>query len=104
MAFVATVEEEGREVEIGVCRYAPGTGMSDVRETAMTVADKWQQTELAKLLMQHLLASARKYGIQRLYTTELADNYAMRSFAQEFGMSAERDPGDATQVIYSLGL
>jgi N-acetylglutamate synthase-like GNAT family acetyltransferase len=68
------------------------------------VADEWQQTALAKLLMQHLLASARKFGIRRLYTTEFADNYAMRSFAREFGMSAERDPGDATQVIYSLGI
>ncbi|MEO7206735.1 MAG: GNAT family N-acetyltransferase [Steroidobacteraceae bacterium] len=103
MAFVATVEEEGREVEIGVCRYALG-GKSDARETAITVADEWQQTELAKLLMEHLLASARKFGIRRLYTTEFADNYAMRSLAQDFGMSAERDPGDATQVIYSLGL
>jgi acetyltransferase len=104
MAFVATVEEAGREVEIGVCRYALGGGDSDVRETAITVADEWQQTGLAKLLMQHLLASASKYGIRRLYATEFADNQKMREFAQEFGMTAERDPGDATQVIYSLGL
>jgi GNAT superfamily N-acetyltransferase len=103
MAFVATVEEEGREVEVGVCRYALG-GKSDIRETAITVADEWQQTELAKLLMQHLLASARQYGIRRLYTTEFADNQAMRRFARDFGMTSERDPGDATQVIYSLGI
>ena len=30
MAFVATVRDEGREVEIGVCRYASGR-KSDVR-------------------------------------------------------------------------
>src|SRR5579863_783301 len=101
MAFVATVQEEGREVEIGVCRYALG-GKADVRETAITIADDWQQTELAKLLMQHLLASARQYGIRRLYTTEFADNQAMRRFAQDIGMTSERDPGDATQVIYSM--
>jgi acetyltransferase len=103
MAFVATVEEEGREVEIGVCRYALG-GKSDVRETAITIADEWQHTELAKLLLQHLLASARQYGIRRLYTTEFADNQAMRKFAQDFGMATERDPGDATQVVYSLAV
>ena len=28
----------------------------------------------------------------------------MRIFAQDVGMTAERDPSDATQVIYSLGL
>lgn len=103
MAFVATVEEEGREVEIGACRYAL-CDKADARETAITVADEWQHTELAKLLMQHLLASARQYGVRRLYTTEFADNQAMRRFAQDFGMAAERDPGDATQVVYSLAV
>ena len=103
MAFVATVEEEGREIEIGVCRYALA-GNSDVRETAITIADEWQQTKLAKVLMQHLVTCARQYGVRRLYTTEFADNQAVRRFAQEFGMAAERDPGDATQVIYSLAI
>jgi len=103
MAFVATVEVDGREVQIGACRYAPGSN-SDVRETAITIADEWQQTQLAKMLMQHLVASAKQYGIRRLYTTEFADNQTMRRFAHEFGMAAERDPGDATQVIYSLAV
>jgi RimJ/RimL family protein N-acetyltransferase len=103
MAFVATVRDEGREVEIGVCRYALASN-SDVREMAITIADEWQNTGLAKMLMQHLLASAKQYGIRRLYTTEFADNQTMRRFAQDFGMAVERDPGDATQVIYSLGL
>ena len=103
MAFVATVREGGHDVEIGVCRYALGS-RADVRETAITIADAWQHTELAKLLMQHLVASAKQYGIRRLYTVELADNQLMRSFAREFGMATERDPGDPSQVIYSLGL
>jgi GNAT superfamily N-acetyltransferase len=101
MAFIATVRHEGREVQIGVCRYALA-GNSDVREMAITIADEWQHTELAKLLMQHLLASAKQYGIRRLYTMELADNQAMRKFAQEFGMATEREPGNASQVIYSF--
>jgi hypothetical protein len=101
MALVATVEEGGREVEIGVCRYALASN-SDVRETAITIAGEWQQTELAKVLMQHLLTCAKQYGVRRLYTTEFADNQRMRRFAQDFGMAIERDPGDATQVIYSL--
>jgi RimJ/RimL family protein N-acetyltransferase len=103
MAFVATVRDEGREVEIGVCRYALADN-PDVREMAITIADEWQHTELARMLMQHLLASAKQYGIRRLYTTELAENQAMRRFAQDFGMAVERDSGDPTQVVYSLGL
>jgi Acetyltransferase (GNAT) family len=103
MAFVATVRDDGREVEIGVCRYAPGS-KSDVREMAVTIADAWQHTELAKLLMDRLLISAKQYGIRQLYAVELADNQAMRNFAKDVGMAAERDPSDANQVIYSLGL
>jgi N-acetylglutamate synthase-like GNAT family acetyltransferase len=103
MAFVATVRDEGREMELGVCRYAPGS-KSDVREMAVTIADEWQHTALAKLLMDRLLISAKQYGIGQLYAVELADNQAMRNFAKDVGMAAERDPSDANQVIYSLGL
>jgi acetyltransferase len=103
MAFVATVRNEGREVEIGVCRYAPGS-KPDFREMAVTIADDWQHTELARLLMDRLVISAKQYGIRRLYTTELADNQAMRDLAKDLGMAAERDPSDASQVVYSLGL
>ena len=103
MAFVATVRDEGREVEIGVCRYAAGR-KPDVREMAVTISDEWQHTELAKLLMDHLLIAAKRYGIRQLYAIELADNQTMRIFAKDVGMTAERDPSDATQVIYSLGL
>jgi hypothetical protein len=103
MAFVATVRDEGREVEIGVCRYSPGS-KSDLREMAVTIADEWQHTELAKLLMDRLLISAKQYGIRQLYAVELADNHAMRNFAKDVGMAAERDPSDANQVIYSLGI
>ena len=103
MAFVATVRDQGREVEIGVCRYAPANN-AEVREMAITIADEWQHTELAKILMQHLLDAAKQHGIRRLYTTELAENEDMRRFAQDFGMTVNRDPGDATQVIYSLGV
>jgi acetyltransferase (GNAT) family protein len=103
MAFVSTVEEGEREVEIGVCRYAPAA-KADVREMAITIADKWQNTNLASALLQRLIGSAKHYDIRELYATELSDNGTMRDFAREFGMSTQRDPGDATQVIYSLSI
>jgi hypothetical protein len=103
MAYVATVRNEGHEVEVGVCRYAPAV-KQDVREMAVTIADDWQRTELAKILMQHLAKSAKQHGIHQLYSVELADNQSMRDFALEFGMGAKRDPDDANQVIYSLAL
>jgi GNAT superfamily N-acetyltransferase len=103
MAFVATVQDAGCEVEIGVCRYAPDAE-ADVREMAMTISDEWQHKGLGKLLMKHLISSAKHYGVRQLYSVELADNTLMRELADEFGMSASRDPSDAHQVVYSLAV
>jgi acetyltransferase len=103
MAFVATLDVAGCEVEIGVCRYAPDS-KADVREMAVTISDDWQHMGLEKLLMEHLIASARQFGVRQLYSLELADNSMMRELAHEMGMSANRDPLDAHQIIYSLAL
>jgi GNAT superfamily N-acetyltransferase len=103
MAYVATVQRDGHEVEIGVCRYAPDT-KTDVREMAVTIADEWQHKGLGQVLMQHLIATAKEHGVQELYSQDLADNPQMRDLAHEMGMSVRRDPADACQVIYSLPL
>lgn len=103
MAFIATVEEDGRSRMIGVSRYAPNAE-SSAREIAITVADDWQHrglgTRLAKALIQH----AREHGVRRLYSIDLADNAHMRLLARDLGMKASPDPADAHQVIYSLSL
>ncbi len=103
MAVVASIQGEQGEIEIGVCRYAPST-KADVREMAITVADEWQHTALAKILLEHLMTSAKQHGIRELYTVELGDNRAMNDFARGIGMIAKRDPDDATQVIYSMAI
>lgn len=105
MALVATVEESGRTVEIGVCRFAPAPSADNAaREMALTIADTWQKTDLARVLMQHLIEYAQQAGVHQLSTVELSDNQSMRELANAFGMSAMRDPGNATQVIYSLAI
>jgi GNAT superfamily N-acetyltransferase len=103
MAFVATVQDAGCEVEIGACRYAPDA-KADVREMAVTISDDWQHKGLGKLLMTHLISSARQYGVRQLYSLELTDNTMMRELANEVGMRSNRDPLDAHQVVYSLAL
>ena len=103
MAFVATIRRDGREVEIGVGRYAPNS-RSDVREIAVTVADEWQHKGLGTKLMDQLIQSARCSGVKQLYSVELSDNAAMRALANDLHMSAHRDPDDPHQIIYSLSL
>jgi GNAT superfamily N-acetyltransferase len=103
MAFVATVQKDGHETEIGVSRYV-SSSKEDVREMAVTIADEWQHKGLGSLLVNHLTTYAKSHGVKQLYSMDLADNSAMRELARELGMSASRDPEDTHQVIYSLTL
>jgi GNAT superfamily N-acetyltransferase len=101
MAFVATVTKNGHETAIGVSRYA--LSLKDgAREMALTIADDWQQKGLDELLMAQLIEYAKGQGVKQLYSVELADHYAMHELAKRFGMNAERNPEDGSQVIYSL--
>jgi GNAT superfamily N-acetyltransferase len=103
MAFIATVQVDGRETEIGVCRYGEGS-KDGALEMAITIADAWQHKGLAQLLLGPLIAFARSHGAKQLYSIEFVDNTAMRQLASDFGMSVRNDPDDIKQVIYSLSL
>ena len=103
MAFVATVQENGHEKEIGVSRYAECSS-DGVGEMAVTVADAWQHKGLGQLLVGRLIAYARSHGMKQLYSLDLMDNPAMRELADDLGMDVKGDPDDANQVIYSLTL
>jgi GNAT superfamily N-acetyltransferase len=103
MAFVATLQKNGRETEIGVSRYAECSS-DGVGEMAITIADAWQHKGLGQLLLKRLIAYAKTHGVKQLYSVELVENTAMRDFATELGMSVKSDPDDANQVIYSLTL
>ena len=103
MAFVATVDEDGRPRQIGVSRYAPDAD-GHAREIAITVADDWQNRGLGTQLAIALIQHAREHGVTKLYSIDLADNTRMRMLARDLGMKASPDPDDARQVIYSLSL
>jgi RimJ/RimL family protein N-acetyltransferase len=103
MAFVATVQRDGHETEIGVSRYSE-LASDGAGEMAVTIADTWQDKGLGELLLQRLFAYAKSHGVKRLYSVELADNSAMRKLAGELGMRVTGDPDDPNQVIYSLSL
>lgn len=103
MAFVATVDKQGKETEIGVSRYTKGE-QNGAHEMAVTIADNWQDTGLDRILTQHLVEYARLHGISFLYAVELSDNSHMSHLANELGMSRKADPDDVHQIIYTLAL
>jgi GNAT superfamily N-acetyltransferase len=103
MALIATVEHQGKPVEIGVSRYATGEDRS-VGEFAVAVADDWQHRGLGTLLMHRLIEVARARGLKRLYSVDDPENEKMRDLAKDLGMERHFDADNPHEVTHSLDL
>ncbi|VWX55768.1 putative enzyme [Burkholderiales bacterium 8X] len=103
VAFVAVLDDEAHDHEIGVGRFSVAADGRDC-EFAIVVSDEWQRKGLASHLMHHLIDAARARGIGRMHSSDSADNHAMRAFAARLPFDHCPDPEDASQVLYSLDL
>lgn len=103
VAYVAVMAVDSREREIGVGRFSAAANGCDC-EFAVTVSDEWHGKGLGTLLMGHLIDAARARGLKTMHSSDAADNSAMRKFAEHLHFRHERDPDDATQVLYSVDL
>lgn len=103
MAFIATIVENGAEVEIGVCRYAVNPD-GESCEFAVVVADEWQHRGLARRLMGVLIETARSKGLAYMNGVFLANNERMLKFVQGLGFVLSNDPEDNTVKIGVLSL
>jgi len=84
IAIIAVVEEGGQEMTIGVNRlvyYAH----SDDHEFAIVVADKWQHSGIASILMEKLIDIAKDRKLKSIYGLVLSDNIKMLNFIKKFG-------------------
>lgn len=103
MAFVATIENDGQETEIGVCRYAVNPD-GESCEFAVVVADDWQHRGLARRLMGVLIETARERGLEYMNGVFLASNERMLRFVQKLGFVLSNDPDDSTVKLGVLTL
>lgn len=103
MAFLATIEENGKEVELGVCRYAVNPD-GESCEFAVVVADDWQHRGLARKLMGVLIETARNRGLNYMNGVFLANNDRMLRFVQSLGFTLSNDPEDSTVKLGVLPL
>ncbi len=103
MAFLATMEEDGKEVELGVCRYAVNPD-GESCEFAIVVADDWQHRGLARKLMGILIETARNRGLAYMNGVFLANNERMLRFVQGLGFVLSNDPEDSTVKLGVLSL
>lgn len=103
MAFVATLEVNGAEKEIGVCRYAVNPD-GESCEFAVVVADDWQHRGLARKLMGVLIETARSRGIAYMNGVFLSNNERILKFVQKLGFVLSNDPEDNTVKLGVLSL
>lgn len=103
MAFIATIMQEGKELEIGVARYV-AIEPAERCEFAIAVDDAWQGSGVAGLLMISLEDAARERGFKTMWGIVLASNYKMLKFARQLGFRCWHQPGEADTVHVELKL
>jgi acetyltransferase len=94
MAFIALVEEGGKENEIGVARYATNPD-GESCEFAIVVSDNWQGKGVARRLMGVLIDAARASGLKYMNGDFLAENTRMLRFVGSLGFVLSPHPEDS---------
>src|SRR5690606_11712681 len=103
MALIAVIEEDGREVQIGVAHYATLPD-GETCEFAVVVADGWRGRGVASALFRDLVDVARRRLLVRMEGIVLAQNRGMIEFSRSAGFRIEPDPDDRTVVRITLDL
>ncbi len=93
MAFVATIDNEGAEKEVGVVRYATSPD-GESCEFAIVVADEWAGKGLARRLMGLLIDTARTSGLRYMHGDFLSENGRMLAFVASLGFVLSAHPED----------
>ena len=103
MAFVAIIDQDGVETEIGVCRYAVNPD-GESCEFAIVVADEWAHRGLARKLMGVLIETARDRGLGYMNGVFLSNNERMLKFVKGLGFVLSNDPEDNSVKLGVLAL
>src|SRR5690242_13340667 len=79
-------EENGHEMEIGVCRYAINPD-GESCEFALVVSDQWQHKAIGHRLMGSLFDAARSKGLKTMEGEVLAGNHNMLKLVATLGFT-----------------
>jgi len=93
MALIAVIFENGHETEIGVARYSINPDGRSC-EFAIAVADAWQCKGIGSKLMQSLMDTARKRGLETLEGSVLSGNGRMLALMDALGFTIDANAGD----------
>jgi acetyltransferase len=93
MALLALTEVDGREVELGVARYAINPD-GETCEFALVVNDQWQKQGIGHKLMDVLMDVARGRGLKLMEGEVLKTNRPMLKLVEALGFRVEPHPED----------
>ncbi len=100
MALIAITEKDGRDEEVGVCRYATNPD-GESCEFALVVSDQWQHKAIGHKLMAALMDAARDKGLKTMEGEVLGTNHDMLRLVTTLGftiVTSEEDP--AVKRVY----
>jgi acetyltransferase len=95
MALIAVTQEQDREIELGVARYAINPD-GDTCEFALVVADNITGKGLGQKLMVSLMEAGRASGLKTIEGEVLKNNHNMLKLTSRLGFSSkisDDDPG-----------
>lgn len=93
MALLAVTVVNGKEVELGVARYAINAD-GDSCEFAVVISDQWQKQGIAHKLMDVLMDVARAKGLRKMDGEVLKTNHRMLKLAASLGFKVAAHPED----------
>lgn len=97
MVLLASIQGRDGEQEIGMASYVANPQDASC-EFAIAVADAWQGTGIAGILMLVLMQAARARGLKTMEGFVLSSNSKMLKFARQLGFSLHHEPGDFQTV------
>jgi acetyltransferase len=100
MAFIAVVERDARQVEVGVARYISNPDGTSC-EFAIVVADEWHHRGIGTRLLTALIETAQNRGFEVIEGEVLSSNAPMLELVKSLGFSVRCCPEDpSVQLVH----
>jgi acetyltransferase len=97
LALVCTAPRDHDEELVGEARYVANPNGKSC-EFSIVIADAWQKSGIAGLLMDALIRAARERGLTHMEGLVLSSNVAMLRFAHALGFEVSAVPEDRTTM------
>lgn len=102
--YVALIHSYGELQVIGITRYRASADAHDCCECAVAVADPWQRKHLGRLLLGHLINTARQRGFKKMRSTDLCTDYPIHRLYKHFGFTSVYLGHDFDRIVHDLEL